>query len=166
MARIVTTRAPTRPQRVPDGEREPLDPHVGDTTLPGIDTRSRPLPPVGRQGRDLGGDVSGRPSDDVRDSGGRDDGGGIEAPAARSVFADISVGGISSRGTVSPVSAAAIAKLVSALEEHGRRNAIAHDRAIDVLQRLRNLVEQVTERRTWPKVTRVRRRVPRTRREP
>jgi hypothetical protein len=159
MARIVTTRPSTRAPRVSDGEREPLDPHVGDASLPGIDARSRPLPPVGRQGRDLGGELGETARDDVHDDQLQ------ELAGARSVFADIAVGGISSLGATSPVSAAAIARLVGALEEHGRRNAVAHARAIGVLQRLKGLIEHVTERRTWPKVTRVRRRLPRKRRE-
>jgi hypothetical protein len=157
MSKIInTTRGLVRPTRQPDDPADARDLVVPETTLTPIQGRTaRPLAPV-----------SPKSDQSEQDAGEGFDGDVlIPLPAPRGLASDLVIARSAAVSAKSPVSSLAVAQLIGALEHHGRQASISHEAALGVLKRLQALVEQVTERRSWPRVPRVRRRVQRRRRE-
>jgi hypothetical protein len=157
MSKIInTTRGLVRPTRQPDDPADARDLAVTDAAMVPIQGReARALVPVAR-----------KQDQDEQGVGGEVDGDTLAPlPAPRGLASDLVIARGAPVSAKSPVSSFAVAQLIGALEQHGRRASISHDAALGVLKRLQMLVDQVTERRSWPRVPRVRRRVQRRRRE-
>jgi hypothetical protein len=158
MSKIInTTRGLVRPTRDPDNTPETADVPITEAGLAPLQGRlqQRPLGPVGPR-RDV---------QDRYDDSPKQDDGPAPLPGPRGLAADMPVGQIARVTAKSPVSSMAMTQLIGALEQHGRRTNVSHDEALSVLARLKGLLDQVTERRSWPRVPRVRRRVQRKRRD-
>ncbi len=145
-------RGPMRPMRTGDLVPEKPETQVGDGGLGGIEAPSpRPLPPVAPR----------RGQEDREDEAATGGAGQDSVDAIRSI--EMPVVGLSRISSKSPVSSMAIAELIGSLEQQGRE--AVHRDAITVLRRLKALVDQVAERRAWPRIPRLRRRQQRRRRE-
>jgi hypothetical protein len=154
--RIINNRGLIRPSRTGDAAAVTPDPAVTDTTLPSVQGGiARPLPPVAR--RDVFDDVPQRETGEAASQSISETG-----PAST----ELPLVGVVGIGSKSPVSSVAVAQLIGALERHQQLSGIVHAEALLVLQRLKARIDHVTERRSWPKVPRVRRRLQRKRREP
>jgi hypothetical protein len=161
MSKIInTTRGLVRPTREPDTGPDNAERPVTEAGL---------APVQGRQARPLG-PVHPRREIDKRldDAAQQSDAAPIEdvpLPEPRGLAADMPIAQIARISAKSPVSSMAVNQLIGALEQHGRRANVSHDAALDVLARLKGLLDHVTERRSWPRVPRVRRRLQRKRRD-
>jgi hypothetical protein len=157
MSKIInTTRGLVRPTRQPDDPVDARDLAVAETAL---------APIKGREARALVPITSKSSTDERREGGGFDNETLAPLPAPRGLASDLVVARNAPVTAKSPVSSFAVGQLIGALEQHGQRASVSHEAALGVLKRLQALVEQVTERRSWPRVPRVRRRVQRRRRE-
>lgn len=172
MSKIInTTRGLVRPTRQDDIGTDTPEMPVTEAALAPIQGRQpRPLGPV-QPRRDLEQQVddTGAQPDAKTSDAAPSDGTAIEEiaplPGPRGLAADIPVAQIARISAKVPVSSLAVAQLIGALEQHGRRANVSHGAALDVLARLKGLLDQVTERRSWPRVPRVRRRLQRKRRD-
>jgi hypothetical protein len=161
MSKIInTTRGLVRPTRQPDTGPETADLPVTEAGLPPLQGRqARPLGPV-QPRRDADQRIENK--EQSTDTPSVED---TPLPEPRGLAADMPIAQIARISAKSPVSSMAVSQLIGALEQHGRRANVSHGAALDVLARLKGLLDQVTERRSWPRVPRVRRRLQRKRRD-
>jgi hypothetical protein len=163
MSKIInTTRGLVRPTRQSDTGPDAPEMPVTEAGL---------APVQGRQPRPLG------PVQPRRDTDERVEGGSAQhetvqqeeasppLPIPRGLATDMSIAQVARISAKSPTSSMAVAQLIGALEQHARSAKVSHHAALDVLARLKGLLDHVTERRSWPRIPRVRRRLQRKRRD-
>lgn len=158
MSKIInTTRGLVRPTRDPDNTPDAPELPVTEAGLAPVQGRlqQRPLGPVAPRREVEQRDSEAPPPDDTP----------APLPGPRGFATDMPIGQIARVSSKPPVSGPAVSHLISALERHGLRTNVSHSDALAVLARLKNLLDHVTERRSWPRVPRVRRRLQRKRRD-